>query len=133
MGSCEILQGSWKQTAIKFLTSWKKCGGKLEKVCAKLRASQVQFRAMCRKSLCKCTENEEAGKVQSCTSVQKCAQYLYKSTENCRKLMEKTHGNVLKTHESALYLINNAREARYFCVKMTKKMTKKCVECIENK
>ena len=29
------------------------------------------FRAMRRKSLCKCTENEEAGKVQNCASVQK--------------------------------------------------------------
>lgn len=89
MGSCEVLQGSWKQIVIKFLTSWKKCGGKLEKVCAKLCASQVQFRAMCRKSLCKCTENEEAGKVQSCASVRKCAQCLCKCTENYRKLMEK--------------------------------------------
>ena len=40
-----------------------------------------------------------------------------------RKLQEidgKTHGNALKTHESVLYLINNAREVRYFCVKMVK-------------
>ena len=116
MGSCEILQGSWKQTAIKFLTSWKKCGGKLEKVCAKLCASQVQFRATCRKSLYKSTENEEAGKVQSCTSVRKCAQCWCKYTENCRKLMEKTHesvlkthGNVLKTHGSAFYLAINVQ------------------------
>ena len=34
--------------------------------------------------------------------------------------MEKTHESALKTHESALYLINNAREVRYFCVKMAK-------------
>lgn len=34
--------------------------------------------------------------------------------------MEKTHGNVLKTHESALYLTNNARKVHYFCVKMVK-------------
>lgn len=118
------MQGSWKQIVTKLLTSWKKCGGKLEKVCAnvpkKLCASQVQFRAMCRKSLYKSTENEEADKVQSCADVRKYAQYLYKSTENCRKLIEKTHGSVLKTHESALYLINNAREVRYFCVKMVK-------------
>ena len=44
--------------------------------------------------------------------------------------MEKTHGNVLKTHGSVLYLINNAREVRYFCVKITRKMNKICVECI---
>lgn len=100
MGSCEILQGSWKQIVIKFLTSWKKCGGKLEKVCAnmpkKLCASQVQFRAMCRKSLCKSTENEEAGKVQNCadvqrntrnvcTNVQKIVGNLWKNTRKCVK------------------------------------------------
>ena len=47
--------------------------------------------------------------------------------------MEKTHENVLKPHESALYLINNAREVRYFCVKMvkmTENMGKICVEYI---
>ena len=36
------------------------------------------------------------------------------------KLMEKTHGSVLKTRGNVLYLINNAREVRYFCVKMVK-------------
>lgn len=75
MGSCEILQGSWKQIVTKLFTSWKKCGGKLEEVCAnvpkKLRVSRVQFRAMCRKSLYKSTENEEAGKVQNCADVQR--------------------------------------------------------------
>ena len=86
--------------ARKLETNCYKVAHKLEKVrrqagkslckCAKkLRASQVQFRAMCRKSLYKSTENEEAGKVQSCANVRKCAQYLYKCTENCRKLMEK--------------------------------------------
>ena len=88
MESCEILQGSWKQ-----ITSWKKCGGKLEKVCADVLKScalrEYNFRALRRKSLYKSAENEEADKVQSCADVRKCAQYLYKSTENCRKLMEK--------------------------------------------
>ena len=100
---------------------------------------ECNFRAMCRKSLCKSTENEEAGKVQSCADVRKYAQYLYKSTENCRKLMEKTHGNVLKTHGSALYLINNAREVRYFCVKMVKNdrkygqnMCRIYIKCVES-
>lgn len=93
MGSCEILQGSWKQIVTKFLTSWKKCGGKLEKVCANVLKScalrEYNFRAMCRKSLYKSTENEEAGKVQSCANVRKYAQCLCKCTENYRKLMEK--------------------------------------------
>ena len=31
----------------------------------------MQFRAMCRKSLYKSTENEEADKAQSCASVQR--------------------------------------------------------------
>lgn len=69
------MQGSWKRIVTKLLTSWKKCGGKLEKVCAdvpkKPRASQVQFRAMRRKSLYKCTENEEAGKAQNCAGMQR--------------------------------------------------------------
>ena len=53
--------------------------------------------------------------------------------------MEKTHGNVLKTHESALYLINNAREVRYFCVKMTENnekneqnMCRIYIKCVES-
>ena len=76
---------------------------------------------MCRKSLYKSTENEEAGKAKKlCECAEKYAQCLCKCTENCRKLMEKTRGSVLKTHESALYLINNAREVHYFCVKMVK-------------
>ena len=58
-----------------------------------------------------------------------------------RKLQEidgKTHESALKTHESVLYLINNARKVRYFCVKMTEnneknkqnmcRMYMKCVE-----
>lgn len=69
------MQGSWKQIVTKFLTSWKKCGGKLEKVCADVLKScalrERNFRAMRRKSLCKSTENEEAGKAQSCADVQK--------------------------------------------------------------
>ena len=73
MESCEILQGSWKQIVTKFLTSWKKCGGKLEKVCANVLKSCVlrdyNFRAICRKSLYKSTENEEAGKAKNCASM----------------------------------------------------------------
>ena len=118
MGSCEVLQESWKQIAIRFLASWTKCGGKLEEVCAnmpkKLCASQVQLRAMCRKSLYKSTENEEAGKVQSCTSVRRSTHNI---CANVQKIDGKTHESVLKTHENVLYLINNAREVRYFCVK----------------
>ena len=134
MESCEILQGSWKQIAIRFLASWTKCGGKLEEVCAnmpkKLRASQAQFRAMCGKSLCKSTENEEAGKAQSCADVQRNTRNV---CANVQKIDGKTHESALKTHENVLYLINNAREVRYFCVKMvkiTRKMNKICVECI---
>ena len=79
---------------------------------------------MCRKSLCKSTENEEAGKAQSRADVQKNTRNV---CANVQKIDGKTHGSVLKTHESALkthenvlYLINNAREIRYFCVKMVK-------------
>ena len=53
--------------------------------------------------------------------------------------MEKTRGSVLKTHESALYLINNAREVHYFCVKMVKNnekneqnMCRIYIKCIES-
>lgn len=86
MESCEVLQGSWKQIVTKFLTSWKKCGGKLEKVCAKLRALQVQFRAMCRKSLYKSTENEEAGKAKNCADV-------HRNTRNICVNVQKIVGN----------------------------------------
>ena len=34
--------------------------------------------------------------------------------------MEKTHEIALKAHGNVLYLINNARKVRYFCVKMVK-------------
>ena len=44
------------------------------------------FRAMCRKSLCKCTENEEAGKVQNCASVQR-------NTRNVCANVQKIVGN----------------------------------------
>ena len=90
---------------------------------------------MCRKSLCKSTENEEAGKVQNCASVQRNTRNV---CANVQKIDGKTHESVLKTHENALYLINNAREVRYFCVKMVKnnekneqnmcRMYMKCVE-----
>ena len=111
----------------------RQAGKSLCKCAKKLCASQIQFRTMCRKSLYKSTENEEADKAQNYADVRKCAQYLYKSTENCKKLMKKTHESALKTHGSVLYLINNAREVRYFCVKMVKndrKMNKICVEYI---
>ena len=101
----------------------------------KLRASQAQFRTMCGKSLCKSTENEEAGKVQSCADVQRNTRNV---CANVQKIDGKTHESTLKTHESVLYLINNAREVRYFCVKMVKnneknerniyRMYMKCVE-----
>ena len=42
-----------------------------QKVCTGYGTSQAHFRAMCRKSLYKSTENEEASKVQSCASVQR--------------------------------------------------------------
>ena len=78
------------QIATKFLTSWKKCGGKLEKVCAnmpkKLRASRIQFRAMCRKSLYKSTENEEAGKAKNCADV-------HRNTRNICTNVQKIVGN----------------------------------------
>ena len=53
--------------------------------------------------------------------------------------MEKTHESALKTHGSALYLINNAREVRYFCVKMVKNnekneqnMCRIYIKCVES-
>lgn len=53
--------------------------------------------------------------------------------------MKKTHGSTLKTHESALYLINNARKVRYFCVKMVKNnrkygqnMCRIYIKCVES-
>lgn len=68
--------------ARKLETNCHKVSHKLEKVrrqagkslckCAKkLCASRVQFRVICRKSLYKSTENEKAGKVQSCASMQR--------------------------------------------------------------
>ena len=44
------------------------------------------FRAICRKSLCKSTENEEAGKVKSCADVQR-------NTRNVRVNVQKIVGN----------------------------------------
>lgn len=56
-----------------------------------------------------------------------------------QEIDEKTHGNALKTHGSALYLINNAREVRYFCVKMVKNdrkygknMRRIYIKCVES-
>ena len=53
--------------------------------------------------------------------------------------MEKTHESALKTHGSVLYLINNARKVRYFCVKMTENnekneqnMCRIYMKCIES-
>lgn len=46
---------------------------------------------------------------------------------------------MLKTHENVLYLINNAREVHYFCVKMTennekndKKVCRMYIKCVES-
>ena len=133
---------SCKEAGNKLLQSFSQAGksaaASWKKFVQTMTLRERNFRTMRRKSLCKCTENEEAGKAQNRANVRKCAQYLYKSTENCRKLMEKTHGNVLKTHGSALYLINNARKVRYFCVKMTENnekneqnMCRIYIKCIE--
>ena len=53
--------------------------------------------------------------------------------------MEKTHESVLKTRGNVLYLINNAREVRYFCVKMVKNnekneqnMCRIYIKCVES-
>ena len=83
--------------ARKLKTNRHKVSHKLEKVrrqagkslckCAKkLRASQVQFRAMCRKSLYKSTENEEAGKAKNCASV-------HRNTRNICTKVQKIIGN----------------------------------------
>ena len=75
MGSCEVagnkLLQSFSQAGKSAAASWKKFVQTCQKVCTGYGASQVQFRAMCRKSLCKCTENEEAGKMQSCADVRR--------------------------------------------------------------
>ena len=68
MKSCKeagnkLLQ-SFSQAGESAAASWKKFVQICQKVCTGYGTSQIQFRAMCRKSL-------------------------YKSTENCRKLMEK--------------------------------------------
>lgn len=68
VGSCEISQGSWKPN-YKLEKVRRQAGKGLCKCAKKLRASQVQFYAMCRKSLYKSTENEEAGKAKNCASV----------------------------------------------------------------
>lgn len=46
---------------------------------------------------------------------------------------------MLKTHENALYLVRNAREVRYFCVKMVKNnekneqnMCRIYIKCVES-
>ena len=53
--------------------------------------------------------------------------------------MEKTHESALKAHGNVLYLINNAREVRYFCVKMVKNnekneqnMCRIYIKCVES-
>ena len=90
MRSCEVLQGSWKPNCYKVSHKLEKvrrqAGKSLCKCSKKLRASQVQFRAMCRKSLYKSTENEEAGKVQSCADVQR-------NTRNVCANVQKIVGN----------------------------------------
>ena len=57
-----------------------------QKVYTGYGTSQAQFRAMCRKSSYKCTENEEAGKVKSCASV-------LRNTRNVCANVQKIVGN----------------------------------------
>lgn len=87
--------------ARKLETNCHKVSHKLEKVrrqagkslckCAKkfvqvMALRKRNFRAMCRKSLYKSTENEEAGKVQNCASVQR-------NTRNICTNVQKIVGN----------------------------------------
>ena len=61
-------------------------------------------------------------KLAKCKAVRVCREIRAMFVQMYRKLQEingKTHESALKTHESVLYLINNARKVRYFCVKMT--------------
>lgn len=56
-----------------------------------------------------------------------------------QEIDEKARESALKTHGSALYLINNARKVRYFCVKIVKNdrrygqnMCRMYMKCIES-
>ena len=103
--------------ARKLETNCHKVSHKLEKVrrqagkslckCAKkfiqaMALRKRNFRAMCRKSLYKCTENEEAGKVQSCADVRRNTRNACTNVQKIVGNWWKTHESVLKTHESAL-------------------------------
>lgn len=70
------MQGSWKQIVTKFLTSWKKCGGKLEKVCANVLKSC----ALRKCSFVHCVE-------KVCTKVQKMKKLARrKAVQMCREI-----------------------------------------------
>ena len=58
--------------------------------------SQIQLRAMRRKSLYKSTENEEAGKVQSCADVQRNTHNICINVQKIRKLIEKNAQKCVK-------------------------------------
>lgn len=65
------MQGSWKQIATKFLTSWKKCGGKLEKVCTNV----LKNCALRKYSFVQCVEKvcanvQKMRKLAKCKAVQ---------------------------------------------------------------
>lgn len=83
MKSCKeagnkLLQ-SFSQAGKSAAASWKK----FVQSCA-LR--ECNFRAMCRKSLCKSTENEEAGKAKKCADV-------HRNTRNICTNVQKIVGN----------------------------------------
>ena len=64
----------------------RQAGKSLCKCAKKLCASQIQFRAMRRKSLYKSTENEEAGKAKNCAS-------MHRNTRNVCTNVQKIVGN----------------------------------------
>ena len=90
MKSCKeagnkLLQ-SFSQAGKNAAASWKKFVQTCQKICTGYGTSQAQFRAMCRKSLYKSTENEEADKAQNCTDVQR-------NTRNACTNVQKIVGN----------------------------------------
>ena len=69
------------------------------------------------------TNAQKMKKLTKCKAVRVCREIRAMLVQMYRKVQEidgKTHESALKTHGSALYLINNAREVHYFCVKMVK-------------
>ena len=74
------MQGSWKQIVIKFLTSWKKCGGKLEKVCANVLKSLYRLWHFASAIFVQCVE-------KVCTKVQKMKKLVKrKAVRVCREI-----------------------------------------------